>query len=205
MVKAQLHRRRLQQGARKVAHLGTYKNSARPRHIGSHGFTATSPDSVFSAVKMCYQSVDLYAPCHCLYYRHPVARCRLYGRPGHVIRQRTTIIEYACSYHGPASGEYDDDPAFTMATPSSAYTKPEYCEIKPDFDSGSDSDYDSHFELSRYSKRSTSFTNPSEGVQDPFERLLPDFLSQEPLQHLLPQLVRLSGSAARRQSTSRDF
>ncbi|CRK28379.1 hypothetical protein VD0002_g6524 [Verticillium dahliae] len=48
---------------------------------------------------MCYQLVELYSACRCLYYQHAVDRCAGYGRPGHSIQQRTIFVGYACSAH----------------------------------------------------------------------------------------------------------
>ena len=49
--------------------------------------------------KMCYQLVELYSACRCLYYQHAVDRCSSYGRPGHGIQSRTILVGYACSEH----------------------------------------------------------------------------------------------------------
>ncbi|KAH6609512.1 hypothetical protein Trco_002858 [Trichoderma cornu-damae] len=48
---------------------------------------------------MCYQLVELYSACRCLYYQHAIDRCAAYGRPGHNIEQRTIYVGYACSAH----------------------------------------------------------------------------------------------------------
>ncbi|KAK4452443.1 hypothetical protein QBC34DRAFT_447043 [Podospora aff. communis PSN243] len=48
---------------------------------------------------MCYQLVELYSACRCLYYQHAVDRCAAYGRPGHGIQRRTILVGYACSEH----------------------------------------------------------------------------------------------------------
>ncbi|KAM5352511.1 hypothetical protein ACJ41O_005233 [Fusarium nematophilum] len=48
---------------------------------------------------MCYQLVELYSACRCLYYQHAIDRCASYGRPGHYIEQRTILVGYACSAH----------------------------------------------------------------------------------------------------------
>ena len=51
---------------------------------------------------MCYQVVELYSICRCLYYQHPVDRCATYGR--HSIQRKTVLVGYACSNHS----EYSD-------------------------------------------------------------------------------------------------
>ncbi|KAK1753314.1 hypothetical protein QBC47DRAFT_55239 [Echria macrotheca] len=48
---------------------------------------------------MCYQLVELYAACRCLYYEHAIDRCAAHGRPGHGIQRRTILIGYACTEH----------------------------------------------------------------------------------------------------------
>ncbi|KAK3365400.1 hypothetical protein B0H63DRAFT_497322 [Podospora didyma] len=48
---------------------------------------------------MCYQLVELYSACRCLYYQHAVDRCAAYGQPGHGIQRRTILVGYACSDH----------------------------------------------------------------------------------------------------------
>ncbi|KAK3904147.1 hypothetical protein C8A05DRAFT_13945 [Staphylotrichum tortipilum] len=56
---------------------------------------------------MCYQLVELYSACRCLYYQHAVDRCAAYGRPGHGIQRRTILVGYACSDHTSHSSGYD--------------------------------------------------------------------------------------------------
>jgi hypothetical protein len=56
---------------------------------------------------MCYQLVERYSACHCLYYQHAVDRCAAYGRPGHGIQRRTILVGYACSEHTSHSSGYD--------------------------------------------------------------------------------------------------
>ncbi|KAI1809669.1 hypothetical protein GGS20DRAFT_580512 [Poronia punctata] len=48
---------------------------------------------------MCYQLVEVYSACHCLYYKHAIDRCASYGRPGHEISKRTIPVGYACTVH----------------------------------------------------------------------------------------------------------
>jgi hypothetical protein len=56
---------------------------------------------------MCYQLVELYSACRCLYYQHAVDRCAAYGRPGHGIQRRTILVGYACSDHTSHASGYD--------------------------------------------------------------------------------------------------
>ncbi|RWA05158.1 hypothetical protein EKO27_g9940 [Xylaria grammica] len=48
---------------------------------------------------MCYQVVEVYAVCRCLYYQHAVDKCAAYARPGHGISKKTIPVGYACSVH----------------------------------------------------------------------------------------------------------
>lgn len=48
---------------------------------------------------MCYQLIELYSSCRCLYYQHAIDRCGNYGRRGHSITQRTLLVGYACQDH----------------------------------------------------------------------------------------------------------
>lgn len=66
---------------------------------------------------MCYQLVEVYSACKCLYYQHAVDRCVLY--PNHNIQQRTILVGYACASHDPSNGygnrqtPYDDQPTYS--------------------------------------------------------------------------------------------
>ncbi|KAJ6440338.1 hypothetical protein O9K51_06128 [Purpureocillium lavendulum] len=55
---------------------------------------------------MCYQLVELYSACRCLYYQHAIDRCASYGRRGHGIQQRTIYVGYACTAHSSRSAQY---------------------------------------------------------------------------------------------------
>lgn len=48
---------------------------------------------------MCYQVLELYSACRCLYYQHAVDRCPRYGTRGHGITQRTILVGYPCLDH----------------------------------------------------------------------------------------------------------
>lgn len=48
---------------------------------------------------MCYQLVEVYSACRCLYYQHAVDRCVGYGRPGHGVEKRVIYVGYACGAH----------------------------------------------------------------------------------------------------------
>ncbi|KAK4191208.1 hypothetical protein QBC35DRAFT_24474 [Podospora australis] len=58
---------------------------------------------------MCYQLVERYSSCRCLYYQHAIDRCASYGRSGHTIQQRTILVGYACAEHSSHhSSGYDE-------------------------------------------------------------------------------------------------
>ncbi|KAL8418872.1 hypothetical protein RB594_002176 [Gaeumannomyces avenae] len=58
---------------------------------------------------MCYQLVELYSACKCLYYQHAIDSCASYGRPGHHVQQRTIYVGYACSAHSSTRGTYSSE------------------------------------------------------------------------------------------------
>lgn len=55
-----------------------------------------------TAAIMCYQLVELYSECRCLYYQHATDRCPDYGHHG--IRKRVIYVGYACSVHSSYGG-----------------------------------------------------------------------------------------------------
>ena len=65
---------------------------------------ARKPNSL--AHTMCYQLVELYAACRCLYYKHAIDRCAGYGSHGHCIQQRTIYVGYACTAHSSRSQQH---------------------------------------------------------------------------------------------------
>ncbi|KAI2624851.1 hypothetical protein GGR54DRAFT_629357 [Hypoxylon sp. NC1633] len=52
---------------------------------------------------MCYQLIERYSACHCLYYQHAVDRCAAYGQSGHHVTTRTILVGYACQKHAQSS------------------------------------------------------------------------------------------------------
>ncbi|PHH86217.1 hypothetical protein CDD83_10567 [Cordyceps sp. RAO-2017] len=55
---------------------------------------------------MCYQVVELYSACRCLYYQHAIDRCAAYGSHNHNIQRRTIYVGYACSVHSSRNPQY---------------------------------------------------------------------------------------------------
>ncbi|ESA42579.1 hypothetical protein GE21DRAFT_7871 [Neurospora crassa] len=53
---------------------------------------------------MCYQVVELYAVCKCLYYQHAVDRCAAYGQPGHYPHKKEVLVGHSCGIHSRRSG-----------------------------------------------------------------------------------------------------
>ncbi|KAI9825667.1 MAG: hypothetical protein M1832_001011 [Thelocarpon impressellum] len=48
---------------------------------------------------MCYQVVERFSVCRCLYYRHSIDPCQAYGQRGHTIQEKTVLVGYACQNH----------------------------------------------------------------------------------------------------------
>lgn len=58
---------------------------------------------------MCYQVVELYSGCRCLYYQHAVERCPRYGARGHGITQRTILVQHFCIDHSSSNNTSNDN------------------------------------------------------------------------------------------------
>ncbi|OCL05223.1 hypothetical protein AOQ84DRAFT_323239 [Glonium stellatum] len=48
---------------------------------------------------MCVQVVERYSVCGCLYHKHQIDTCLLYGKGGHAVQQKIVLVGYACSAH----------------------------------------------------------------------------------------------------------
>src|SRR5271154_7194965 len=48
---------------------------------------------------MCYQLVERYSVCRCLYYRHAIDPCRSYSQCGHTLQEKTVLVGFACARH----------------------------------------------------------------------------------------------------------
>ncbi|KAH6623433.1 hypothetical protein F5144DRAFT_550976 [Chaetomium tenue] len=55
---------------------------------------------------MCFQLIELYNLCGCLYYQHAVDRCAAYGRRNHEISRRTIRVGYMCKDHGDSAAAH---------------------------------------------------------------------------------------------------
>lgn len=56
---------------------------------------------------MCYQLVERYAACKCLYFRHAVDPCERYGQRGHTVQERIVLVGYACPSHSSRHNGHD--------------------------------------------------------------------------------------------------
>lgn len=50
-------------------------------------------------IKMCYQVVERYSVCRCLYHKHAVDPCAVHGQRGHTVQEKTVLVGYACGMH----------------------------------------------------------------------------------------------------------
>lgn len=48
---------------------------------------------------MCYQIIERYAVCRCLYHRHSVDPCQRYGQQGHGTTEKTVLVGFTCPDH----------------------------------------------------------------------------------------------------------
>ncbi|KAF3390897.1 hypothetical protein DPV78_011283 [Talaromyces pinophilus] len=60
---------------------------------------------------MCYQVVERYSVCRCLYYKHSVDPCTAYGQRNHSVQEKTVLVGYACPSHtSRRSGSSNNNP-----------------------------------------------------------------------------------------------
>jgi hypothetical protein len=55
--------------------------------------------SILESLKMCYQIVERYAVCQCLYHMHAIDACSSYGHRAHTITVKTILVGYTCPTH----------------------------------------------------------------------------------------------------------
>ena len=61
-------------------------------------------------VSMCYQIVEKFAACQCIYHVHSIDPCQNHGRKGHSATVKTILVGLACPKHGKqAAGTYSDE------------------------------------------------------------------------------------------------
>ncbi|KAF2250610.1 hypothetical protein BU26DRAFT_383629, partial [Trematosphaeria pertusa] len=49
---------------------------------------------------MCFQVVERYSVCRCLYYKHAIDPCAAHGQSGHAAQEKTVLVGEACGPHG---------------------------------------------------------------------------------------------------------
>lgn len=165
---------------------------------------------------MCYQIIELYSACRCLYYQHAVDFCASYGRPGHDVRQKTILVGYACASHSSSSGigssgyystshhltkpqttePVDDDP-HEQRSKDIPLTSDDINGVEVDGDDGQTDDDGGNSVFSSFSAASTNLTLPGGEAQDIAPALFGDFLNEPSLRHLWPQVVMLSRTKLR--------
>lgn len=118
---------------------------------------------------MCYQFVELYSACRCLYYQYAVDRCAEYGRPRHPVQRKEILVGYACSLHG---GGYPS--AYQEGKQNINYDKTDTDSVVSGLSA------------------STALPIPRESREDAVTLLMRDLLNDAELKYLLPQLVRQS-------------
>ncbi|KAH8728267.1 hypothetical protein GQ44DRAFT_609345 [Phaeosphaeriaceae sp. PMI808] len=68
---------------------------------------------------MCYQVVERYSVCKCLYHKHAVDPCAAMGQRGHSVQEKTVLVGYACSVHS----NYRSQPTYHAGVlPDSGYS-----------------------------------------------------------------------------------
>lgn len=82
--------------------------------------------------KMCYQVVERYAACRCIYHQHNIDPCPAYGQRGHLVQERTVLVGHVCPRHSSsatrllippmhcrrlASGDRPSEPAMSRSPP----------------------------------------------------------------------------------------
>lgn len=100
---------------------------------------------------MCYQLVERYSACHCLYYQHAVDRCLAYGLSCHDIKTRTILVGYTCQKHAQceqAQSDFGFPNPKRDTSPDDGPNSSSVADEDSDDDSDEDSDGDSDDDLS---------------------------------------------------------
>lgn len=85
---------------------------------------------------MCFQLVERYATCRCLYTRHSIDPCKAYGQRGHYPEEKTVFIGNACPRHAKASPsskshkQLDDGMSVDRASGGLSHDKDPYGALK---------------------------------------------------------------------------
>jgi len=75
---------------------------------------------------MCYQVVERYSVCRCLYYKHAIDPCSAYGQRGHTIQEKTVLVGYACSLHSTSASNTATSIQGAGVLPDSGYASGAY-------------------------------------------------------------------------------
>lgn len=138
---------------------------------------------------MCYQILEVYASCKCLYYIHPVDKCAASGRPGHKVARRTIPVGYLCSTHSrPEPNKIAQDiEIIPLARAIDNNFNNNLAKIlNPEGTLAEDTDYDDSIDnRSIVSDVSTATT----ADEDAFEALFHGLLTRKGLSNLWPQIV----------------
>lgn len=87
--------------------LNNHHFALKHRHLSQHHI-ATSRHHILPptpkihlsiSATMCYQVVERYSVCRCLYYKHSIDPCSAYGQRGHMVQEKTVLVGYACASH----------------------------------------------------------------------------------------------------------
>jgi hypothetical protein len=70
---------------------------------------------------MCYQLVERYSVCRCLYYRHAIDPCQAYGQYGHMVQEKTVLVGYACPTHSVRRSDNSNNNYNSQNYPDSGY------------------------------------------------------------------------------------
>ncbi|KAI1459953.1 hypothetical protein F4805DRAFT_419303 [Annulohypoxylon moriforme] len=176
---------------------------------------------------MCYQLIERYSACHCLYYKHDVDRCPAYGKSGHHITTRTILVGYACQRHASRSPilsrqekltahELDNDKisldnsAQRKSSNSTPHTHLQ--EINKDSENSEDPDTPSESESSE-SESSELWDNESVASISSISTVDPDVLAMifqrlsvyGNLRWFWPKVINRSGSMKKRRHTVERF
>lgn len=147
---------------------------------------------------MCFQLIELYSACHCLYYQRAVDRCASYGRPGHNVEQRAIYVGYACASHADRKIATDDAVTTESIPPSQAHDEPKPDHSDPDDGGDVISCFEEASVFSANTHASTSATDLGDiQVRSLADALFKDLLHDPVLCHLWPQILRLSKSRTR--------
>ena len=134
---------------------------------------------------MCYQVIERYSSCHCLYYQHAVDRCINYGQRGHGVTQKIVLVSHVCYLHSDQRG------SCRRGGGQRGSPRP-LVESNLNGDDLSSNSSNSASIFNNNSTASTSLTTPADEWRDAVGTLFRDVLNEPSLRYLWPQVVRYS-------------